>query len=147
MQAHCPLLFRQVDATVVRINALWVTLIALLFMVTQCVALPLFLVGDFIVRLYVDKKYSPLFWLSTKVKHVLHLTTKMEDAGAKRVAAQFGLTFSLLLVVGGLLQSLPMIFIVGSVLISCTLLELVWGFCVGCYVYYTFQKIKQTFRA
>lgn len=95
MSLSCPVSFEKVNATIVRINALNVTLLLLLFLVTEMV-LPLYiLLLDFNIRLFADKRYSPLYQLSCALLNLFHLKSIMEDAAAKRLAAYFGLLFTL----------------------------------------------------
>lgn len=69
----------------------------------------------------------------------------MTDAGAKRLAALFGMFFVILLIVGAYLQWHYFIYIVAAIFLSCTSLELAFSFCVGCKVYWLIKKLYPGF--
>ncbi len=145
MAQACPLLFRQIDGTVVRINAVSVTLLVLLFVATSQSFWLYLLGGDFIVRLYGSKSYSPVNRLSLWVQKVLRLQPRMTDAGAKRLAAQFGLLFTLLLIAGHHLGLSAFVAALVSVFLLCLGLELLFNYCVGCKIYFIIKKLYPGF--
>ncbi|HLD22905.1 MAG TPA: DUF4395 family protein, partial [Sulfuricurvum sp.] len=89
MAQQCPLIFRQIDATIVRINTLFVISAICAFLVTQNWVILIALIIDFILRLYGYKHLSPIQNMSLFIQKKLSFPVKMEDAGAKRLAAFF----------------------------------------------------------
>jgi len=141
----CPLLFRQVDGTVARLNALSVSFLVIVFLYTFNV-IWLYLLGlDFAIRLYGHKPYSPIYQLSMLTQKILKLPEKMTDAGAKRLAAMFGLFFIFLLTVTAHLQLPSFAFVVAGIFLTCTSLELAFSYCIGCKVYWIIKKIYPAF--
>lgn len=145
MAQACPLLFRQIDGTVVRINAVSVTLLVLLFLATSQSLWLYLLGGDFIVRLYGSKSYSPVNRLSLRVQKALRLQPRMTDAGAKRLAAQFGLLFTLLLIAGHHLGLGAFVAALATIFLLCLALELLFNYCVGCKIYFIIKKLYPGF--
>lgn len=145
MSQACPLVFRQIDATVVRIGSLFVILTVLLFLFSSQIGLLYFLSIDFLIRLYGRKTYSPVYQLSVGTKALFRMQKKMADAGAKRLAAQFGLFFVLLLIAVYHLHFIPLLYIIAGVFLSCASMELLFGYCVGCKVYFIIKKIYPAF--
>ena len=145
MTQACPLIFRQIDATVVRIGSSFVILTIALFLMTSQVGLLYLLSADFLIRLYGDKAYSPVYVLSVMVKSLFKMRTKMEDAGAKRLAAQFGLLFLLLLITGHHLHLDLFLYMTAVLFLLCASMELLFGYCVGCKVYVVIKKITSGF--
>ena len=145
MAQVCPLLFRQIDATVVRNGSVFVIITVILFLLTAQVALLYLLSVDFLIRLYGHKPYSPIYQLSVGVKHLFKMKTKMADAGAKRLAAQFGLFFVLLLIASYHLHLFIFMSAVALVFLLCASMELLFSYCVGCKVYYLIKKIYPKF--
>lgn len=141
MAQVCPLTFRQVDATVVRIGSFFVMFTVALFLSTLQVGLLYLLSVDFLIRLYGKKSYSPVYLFSIGIKSLLRLETKMEDAGAKRLAAQFGLLFLLVLIAAYHLHLDMVLYTAGAVFLSCASMELLFGYCIGCKVYFVMKKI------
>lgn len=145
MAQACPLLFRQIDGTTARINAVSVTLLVALFLVTSQV-LWLYILGcDFMIRLYGSKSYSPIHRISLWVQKVMRLEAKMTDAGAKRLAAHFGLLFTLLLLAGHYLELHAFNTALAALFLLCLTLELLFNYCVGCKIYFIVKKIYPEF--
>lgn len=141
MAQQCPLIFRQVDATVVRINTLFVVLGIIGFMVTYNPLIVSFLIVDFFLRLYGYKQFSLINRGSLLIQHKLSLSVKMEDAGAKRLAAFFGLVFSVFLLAGSLLGAYTAVSVIGGIFLFCASMELFFGYCIACKIYYIAKKI------
>ncbi len=146
MSIVCPIAFRKIDATVSRINAFNVTILLLIFLYMQ-LALPLyFLLSDFVIRLFIDKKYSPINQLSLFLLDKFNLQSVMVDAGAKRLAAYFALLFTLILIIAHHLNLLGVVHTVLAIFIICTFLEMTFNYCVGCKIYYIIKTIFPKFE-
>lgn len=141
MAQQCPLIFRQIDATVTRINTLFVILGIVGFLATDNILILLFLIIDFFLRLYGYKRFSLINGLSLAIQRKLSLRVKMEDAGAKRLAAFFGLIFSIVLSVASLLNADVTVHITAGIFLFCASLELLFGYCIACKIYYIAKKI------
>ncbi|MEA3372466.1 MAG: DUF4395 domain-containing protein [Campylobacterota bacterium] len=136
MAAACPLNYKQLDSTLVRIGSFYVIVMLTAFLITSNVAV-LYLLGiDALFRVYGQKQFSFIYQLASGTKHLLRLPTKMADAGAKRLAGQFALLFVLMLIVGHHLEVSLFIQVVAGIFLLCSLMELLFDFCVGCKVYY-----------
>lgn len=141
MSQQCPLIFRQVDATVTRINTLFVILGIIAFLVTQNPVVLILLIVDFILRLYGYKHLSPINISSLFIQKKFSLPTKMEDAGAKRLAAFFGTGFTIALLICSLLDANFAIAFISGVFLFCATLELIFGYCIACKIYYIAKKL------
>ena len=95
MSQSCPLLFRQIDATITKINAFLVMGSIVFYLVTMQKWILVFLVLDFLIRLSGYKMLSPIFKISSELQKIFKLPVRLEDAGSKRLAAFFGLFFML----------------------------------------------------
>ena len=146
MSAACPLLFRQVDGTVSRISALFVSVGVIAYFLSGSLFFLLFLAADFMIRLYGDKKKSPVFLASLGLQKLLHLPQKMVDAGAKRMAAKFGLLFVFLLIISHVINAPMLAYGIAATFLLCTFMEIVFSFCVGCQVYFLIKKIYPDFE-
>ena len=139
MAQSCPLAFRQIDGTIARLNAFSVFTFLLLFVVTTQAWLLLFLGMDFIIRLYGNKNISPIFQLSKLLKKVLGLETEMVDAGAKRLAAHFGLFFVFVSFAAYLSGLSLLMYATIAVFMLCLSLELLFAYCIGCKIYFIYR--------
>lgn len=140
MAYSCPLAFRQIDGTIARLNAFSVFVLLSLFIVSENNLILIFLAADFTMRLYGNKAYSPLFQLSKVLKKGLGLKTDMVDAGAKRLAAHFGLFFVALILASSLSGMSTLMYGVVAVFMFCLALELLFAYCIGCKIYFIYRQ-------
>lgn len=142
MAQQCPLIFRQVDATVTRINTLFVISGISAFLVTQSTIILMLLIVDFILRLYGLKHLSPVNISSLVIQKKFSLPIKMEDAGAKRLAAFFGTGFTVALLIASLAGADLAVAFIAGIFLFCAGLELLFGYCIACKIYYIAKKIS-----
>jgi len=140
MSQSCPLAFRQIDGTIARLNALSVFVLLSLFLVTKSPFILLFLGADFMVRLYGNKNYSLVFQLSKVIKRLVGLQSEMVDAGAKRLAAHFGLFFVALSLASALAGFEVLMQVTVGIFLFCLSLELLFAYCIGCKIYFIYRK-------
>lgn len=136
----CPVSFKLIDGTIARIGAYFVILFILAYLSTLQIVFLYLLALDFFIRIYVNKSYSIIFHLAQLTKKILKLETKMTDAAPKRLAAQFGFFFSVLLVFEVLFNFELALYITASILLFCASLEALFNFCVGCEIYYILKR-------
>ncbi|MDD5051409.1 MAG: DUF4395 domain-containing protein [Sulfuricurvum sp.] len=141
MAQQCPLIFRQVDATVTRINTLFVVSGIIGFLVTHYLVILAFLIIDFCFRLSGQKQLSIINNLSLMLQVKFSLPINMEDAGAKRLAAFFGLGFVIAIGIAQFMGSISVVNIIAGIFLSCAALELFFGYCIACKIYYITKKI------
>ncbi|MEN4046897.1 DUF4395 domain-containing protein [Sulfurimonas sp. NWX367] len=139
-QKSCPISFIKVDANIVRINASYILLLFSLYLSTSSRGIVLFLIADFMIRLFIDKNYSPLYFLSARTKELLHVKSKFEDAAAKRLATYFGLIFLVFIVLFDLLHAQMLFYIMSGVFLVCLFLEVAFNYCLGCKMYYLYKR-------
>jgi len=140
MAQSCPLAFRQIDGTIARLNALSVFLLLILFVVTTQPAILFLLGADFMIRLYGNKSLSPIFQLSKALKKLFKLPSEMVDAGAKRLAAHFGLFFVALSLAASLSGMTALMYVAVGIFMFCLSLELLFAYCIGCKIYFIYRK-------
>jgi hypothetical protein len=140
MAQSCPLAFRQIDGTVARLNALSVFLLLSLFVFVSHPLVLLFLGLDFMIRLYGNKSLSPIFQVSKTLKKMFGFKSEMVDAGAKRLAAHFGLFFVFISLAANLAGLSVMMYSAVAVFMFCLSLELLFGYCIGCKIYFIYRR-------
>lgn len=141
MSQQCPLLFRQVDATVTRINTLFVVIALVGFLMSENPVVLILLIIDFMLRLYGLKQWSPITNASLFIQKQFSLPTKMEDAGAKRLAALFGVGFMIAILIASFAGSEIAVNIIAAIFLACAGLELLFGYCIACKIYYIAKKL------
>lgn len=96
---------------------------------------------DLIIRLFINKRFSPIQQISRFVKNLVGAKTHNTDAGAKRLAAYFALAFAWTVIA---LHGFDYIYaakIVSVIFVSCSTLEFFFNYCVGCKIYYIYKKL------
>ena len=139
-QKSCPISFIKVDASIVRINAFYILLLFSLYLMTFNRVIIFFLIADFVIRLFVNKSYSPLYFLSSRTKELLHVKSKFEDNAPKRLATYFGFLFLVLILLFDLLHAETLFYISSTVLLVCIFLEIAFNYCLGCKIYYLYKR-------
>lgn len=145
MARSCPVSFEQVDGTIARINAVFITLLVSLFLFTSYTNILYFLVLDFGVRVFGYHFWSLIFHASKLVKKLFSLKTHKTDAAAKKLAASFGLCFVLLMSVFSELHLDKALYITSTILLICSSLEVVFNYCLGCEIYHIYKKLQQIY--
>ncbi|HEX5623172.1 MAG TPA: DUF4395 domain-containing protein [Sulfuricurvum sp.] len=140
MSKACPLLFRQIDATISKINSIVVLAIIALYFVTMHVAVLYFLIIDYTIRLSGWKHFSVINLFSSGVQTVFHLPVKMEDAGGKRLAAFFGLAFTVAIMVTYYLEWPAAGVIIALIFALCAVPDILFGYCIACKMYTLSRK-------
>lgn len=141
MAPTCPLSFRQIDGTVVRINALTITLMLIAYLVSTQILFIYVLGIDLIIRLFIHKNLSPINQISRVIKALIRAKTHNTDAGAKQLAAYFALGFSWTVIILHGFDLFYMAKLVSVIFVSCSLLELFFNYCVGCKIYFIYKKL------
>lgn len=140
---ECPVNFIPVDQNRIRLVALQVFLLSVLFFFVQHWIIPGILVLDFFFRAFNKGRYSYLAASSQWIASRLGLRTKPVDSAPKIFAAQMGFCISdCLFIVAALGLQVPAVCF-ASLLLIASFLEAFAGFCAGCYVYAFVRKFSQ----
>ena len=143
MKKSCPISGEQVDANLVRINAMLVAILAIAFIFFKLNLFAFLLVVDFFIRIFISQKYSYMLIVAKLIKKTFGISTIKTDAAPKKFASMFGLVFSILIVLLSLIGFVKLTTIVAVILIICALLEAIFNYCLGCQIYYIFQSVKR----
>jgi hypothetical protein len=141
MFKSCPITYKKVDETSVRMHAGFISLLGLLFIVQADLIVLLILLYDFSVRIGGYPKASPFYFVSRFIVRTASLPSHQVDAGPKQFAAKIGLIFVVAALALYLLGYVQLSSYVIGVLTLCALLEAGLAFCVGCEVYPLWRAI------
>jgi len=141
MAPACPIAYRQIDGTITRINSLSITVMLIAYLFSSEIFFIYILGADLIIRLFINKKLSPINQLSNLIKLLIRAQTHKTDAGAKRLAAYFALGFSWALIVLHTFGLFNIANIVAVIFVSCSVTELLFNYCIGCKIYFIYKKI------
>lgn len=140
-ELECPVDFITVNENKVRLTALQVFILALVFLFTSSWIVSAFLIADFFLRAFKLGKYSPLNWISDRLVKLFSISHKPIDQAPKRFAAQIGLLFAVAITALQLTGNAVPALILAAVLTLFAFLESFLGFCAGCYVYTFYVKL------
>lgn len=141
MAPACPIAFRQIDGTVIRINSLSISLMLMIYLFSSEILVIYVLGIDLIIRLFINKSLSPINQTSRLIKLLIRAKTQQTDAGAKRLAAYFALGFSWTVIVLHTFELFYLAKIIAVIFVVCSALELFFNFCVGCKIYYLYHRL------
>lgn len=139
--AICPISNKKTDENVARFNALYTTVLLLLFLTSDNIIPIVFLLFDFSLRGLELAKYSPLAFLSRQSSSALNLKSKIINAGPKLFAARIGIMFSLVTLIFYASGLNTAAIVTASVFGICAFLETSIGFCVACQIYPLIYKL------
>lgn len=132
--AQCPISGVLVDNNCMRMTALSIMLLMILFLLTHNPWILLYLFLDYTVRV-AKLCMSPLTVLSKSVLRVFKVTPRLVDAQPKLFASRIGF-FCVAIVLAGQVFCLPSLsYAMALVLIFCTFMDAVLNFCMGCEIY------------
>lgn len=140
MQAVCPITDRSINEQVARLNALVTVLFVIAFLVFNLWDGILFMMIDFILRGFVDSKYSVVCQMNKWIASRLNLSPKMMNAGPKMFAAQVGVVFTVFILLGMVFDFRVFSQVVALILGVFSFMEFAFSFCVACQLYPFFRK-------
>ncbi|MDY0052714.1 MAG: DUF4395 domain-containing protein [Aliarcobacter sp.] len=142
MSKSCPISLKQIDETIIRINAFIITILVLCFLISSNKFILYFIFIDFIIRVSKYNRFSLVLNFSKVIKKVFNLKTKMTDSGPKRWAMFFGLFFIFIIIILYSLDFKIALYLSIVFLLICSSLEAFFSFCLGCEIYYIYKKIR-----
>lgn len=138
----CPIDHIKVNENKIRVIAFMVAVLAILYLLVPSRIIVLFLLVDFILRIYNLTAYSPLALISDALVKWFKIPNKPVDRGPKRFAAGIGVVFLIAILLTLLFQQQLVSKILAGVLIAFALLESLGGICAGCHVYNLLKQLK-----
>lgn len=139
MSKVCPVVFRKIDATTSKISTVLVLCSLCTYLVTMHVVILFFISVDFLIRLSGKKTFSPIHLCANAIQKLLRLPVRMEDAGAKRLAAFFGLAFTVGMIITDYQGWMIANTVIAIIFALCAIPEILFGYCIAC-KFYTLAK-------
>jgi hypothetical protein len=128
----CPVSYTAVDKYLIKAYSL-IVLLTLIYTLLTANYFPLYLITlDFVIRVFLGIKYSPLCNFLTFSLKISPLKPLLVNAGTKKIAAQVGLIFCILICVFHLLNfSLPATVFIWMFVIAISI-DLLFDYCLAC---------------
>jgi hypothetical protein len=130
--AACPVSFEQVDNNLIKIYSGFVLTMLLTSLIVPCQIGVYLITIDFIIRVFIGIKYSPLCKIITKSIKIVALKQRLVDSGRKRIAAQVGLLFSVLISLSFLAGLSTISTVLTLMFIIAIALDLIFDYCLAC---------------
>jgi len=141
MEKYCPIVSETVDSKLIRINA-FLILVTLMFFFLSPYKWPIYVVAvDFLIRVLFGMRNSPVCKAIQYSMDIAKIEPYKVNAGPKKIASRFGLTFSLLIIIFQLLNIEIAGDVVTVIFIIATGLEAFVDFCLVCKIYPYLNKI------
>ncbi|MFM7851794.1 MAG: DUF4395 domain-containing protein [Flammeovirgaceae bacterium] len=138
---ECPVDLVTVNDNKIRLVALQVFMLSILFLLIDFWPGMVLLVIDFFARSTGWGKFSLLSFIAEILVKLIKVGEKPVDQAPKRFAARIGLVLTLLTAATWLLHFTTASFTLGCVLAFFSFLESFFGFCAGCWGYYFFKRL------
>ena len=143
----CPISIKKIDGNINRLAVFINVWLLVGYFITGSPYFVAFIVFDFTIKAFDKAKYSPLNWIVVKIAKIIKLPTKLIDQAPKLFAVRVGLLTASMSLIFYLIGMPTASFIVAGVLLLLSILDSVFDFCMGCYMYhyliFPFYKRKQ----
>lgn len=139
--SSCPISLISVDSNIARINAFYVGVLIIVFLLTASTIFVYFLILDFTTRIFFYKEFSLLYMTSKKTKELFKLESIKVDGAPKKLAAIFGLTFLVAIALVNFFALSVVMYLLSTVLLVCIILEVAFSYCLGCVIYNLYKKL------
>jgi len=131
----CPISPEKIDSNTSRLTIFLNVVLMVLFLITLNPFFILIVSLDYFIRAALDVKYSPLRLIAYGVVNTLSLKKKPINLAQKIFASRLGflcaITSAILILLGYNTSSM----IVVGILLSLSIMDSVFNFCVGCLIY------------
>jgi len=141
MEKYCPIISETVDSKLIRINAFFILLTLVIYFLSPYKWTIYIVAIDFLIRVLFGMRNSPVCKTIRYSLDIAKIEPNNVNAGPKKIASRFGLTFSLLIIAFQLLNFEIANEVVSVIFIVATGLEAFINFCLVCKIYPYLNKI------
>ena len=143
----CPISYSQVDKHLIKAySSIVLIVLAVSLFLNNHIGLYLITI-DFIIRVFIGIKYSPLCSFLTLGMRVSHLKPKLINAGSKKIAAIVGLFFSVLITLASVFSLPTMAVCLTLIFMFAIMLDLVFDYCLACKMQSLYLTYTKKFRS
>ena len=130
----CPISNQRISRHVVRLTGLMMASMIALYLLSGNLTFIIIIVVDYFIRAFTTRPFSPFSWVAAQIVRQTNWPPKQLDKAPKIFAARVGWLFALATAVLYFIYP-PASLIAGAALMSFALLESIFDFCIGCFVY------------
>lgn len=143
MSGQCPVSDGRVNEKATRLTAFVVVLSLAAFLVWKQWWIGALLTADFLVRAFINARFSPAAQLACLLVKLTRSEPRMVNAAPKKFAAAVGFVLCLALTALAAAGLVTAARAAAGIVALCAALEAFFGFCVGCKVYAVAANIKR----
>ena len=136
----CPIVFKQVDKHIIRVNAIIVFAFLLGFIFTGNPLMILMVLGDFIIRVFFGLKYSPICFFIKRALRLSGVKPHLINAGPKIFAAKIGLILAVCILIASFLGFNFLATTIALIFIIAVGLEAFFNYCLACEIFPYYNK-------
>lgn len=136
----CPIVYKNVDKNIIRINAMIIFTFLLVFLFTQNSVCLVVIATDFTIRVFFGLKYSPICFFIKRGLRMSGVKPHLINAGPKIFAARIGLGLSIAVVLTFFLGYTTVSVVLAVVFIIAVGLEAFFNYCLACEIYPYYSK-------
>ncbi len=140
MSPSCPISGRRIDSNIVRFISVEIAITAIFLLVTHHFIFALLLLVDFSFRVLRMNAYSPFAIIASYALKTMQVSPRMSDEAPKRFALYLGWGMTILLVLFVLTGYGYGVTFITLILLTCSMMEAVFEFCVGCTLYHALLR-------
>jgi len=143
----CPISYSQVDKKLIKAySSIVLIVLAVSLFFDNHIGLYLITV-DFIIRVFIGIKYSPLCNFLTIGMRVSQLKPKLVNAGTKKIAAIVGLLFSVLITLTTVFSLPTVAAFITIIFMFAILIDLIFDYCLACKMQSIYLSYSRNFRS
>ena len=142
MSHSCPISNHRVDSNIVRFISAEIAITTAFLLLTHKFVFALILLADFSFRLFRMKEYSPFSIIASYTLKNMNIPPRMSDEAPKRFALYLGWSMMIFIALFMLLGYGYVTDAFALILLSCSLMEAMFEFCVGCTIYRYLLKLR-----
>ncbi|MCK5781118.1 MAG: DUF4395 domain-containing protein [Flavobacteriales bacterium] len=131
----CPIATARVDSALTKVYSIFTFSVITIFLFTPLKEIIFVSAFDFMIRVFLGIKYSPICRMIKFGLKVGNMPTHMVNAGPKKFAAKVGTLFTLIISAGVLLNMPTLSLIVGIVAFLAIGAEVFFNYCLACNIY------------
>ena len=138
----CPVSLQKIDKHFIKFYSGSVLFVLIFTLLTPYKFAMYAITVDFFIRVFFGVRYSPLCYIITHFLQITALKPVLVDSGRKKIAAQVGFIFSLLISLccifhfHSIMQALILLFS------TAILIDLIFDYCLACKMQSLWQKFK-----
>ncbi|HEB62561.1 MAG TPA: DUF4395 domain-containing protein [Bacteroidetes bacterium] len=137
----CPIEYKTVDKNIIRVNAMIVFSFLLLFIITFNPMFLMMIAMDYIIRVFIDIKYSPICFVIKRILKLSGVKPHRINAGPKSFAAKIGFIFTTMISIAFILGFNVTALVISAIFLIATGMDAFLNYCIACQIYPFYKKI------